>query len=401
MSLAPSLALLGGEPAFSRDLHVGRPNLGDKAAVVQRIAQVLDSGWLTNDGPAVREFESQVADRLGVRHCIAMCNGTVALEIAIRAMDLTGEVIVPSFTFVATAHALQWQEITPVFCDVDPSTHMLDPDRVEELITPRTTGILGVHLWGRSAPVDRLSEIAERRGLALLYDAAHAFDCSFGDMPVGNFGACEVFSFHATKFFNTFEGGAVCTNDDTLAERIRLMRNFGFTGVDDVIYIGTNGKMNEVCAAMGLVGLRSIDEFVETNRQHFSHYRDRLQNVPGLRLIEPDEFGRSNFQYVVAEVGPDCLLTRDELVAVLWAERVLARRYFTPGVHRMEPYRSFFPNAGLLLPVTERLAESVMVLPTGTGVDSSDVDTVAGIIESACSRPGAVREALEKQRSAN
>jgi dTDP-4-amino-4,6-dideoxygalactose transaminase len=177
------------------------------------------------------------------------------------------------------------------------------------------------------------------------------------------------------------------------------MRNFGFAGIDDVIYIGTNGKMNEVCAAMGIVGLRSIDEFVETNRQHFSRYRNGLQGVPGLRLIEPDEFGRSNFQYVVAEVEADCPLTRDELVAVLWAERVLARRYFTPGVHRMEPYRSFFPNAGLLLPVTERLAESVMVLPTGTGVDSSDIDTVADIIESACSMPEAVSEAIRKQRS--
>ena len=181
-----------------------------------------------------------------------MCNATVALEIAIRAMGMSGEVIVPSFTFVATAHALQWQEITPVFCDIDPRTHNLDPNRIEEMITPRTTGIIGVHVWGRPCAVDALAEIAQRRHLKLLFDAAHAFGCSYQGQMIGNFGDAEVFSFHATKFFNTFEGGAVVTNDDELAAKMRLMKNFGFHGYDNVIYVGTNGKMSEVSAAMGL-----------------------------------------------------------------------------------------------------------------------------------------------------
>lgn len=396
-----TLALLGGVPAFDRDVHVGRPNLGDRDTILASIADVIDSGWLTNDGPVVRELEAQISARLGVRHCVAMCNGTVALEIAIRALGLSGEVIVPSFTFVATAHALQWQEITPVFGDVDPDTHMLDPARLEQLITPRTSGILATHLWGRPCAVDRLQEIADRYSLALLYDAAHAFDCTYGDTYIGNFGRCEVFSFHATKFFNTFEGGAVCTNDDDLAERMRLMRNFGFGGLDNVIYIGTNGKMNEVCAAMGVTGLRSIDGFIEANKRHFATYDDRLAQLPGLSLLEPGRFGRSNYQYVVAEVGQSCPLTRDELVEALWAERVRARRYFFPGVHRMEPYRSHAPDAGALLPVTERLAQSVIVLPTGTGVEPAEVEMITDLIATAIDQASAVRQAIASRPGAS
>src|SRR5438552_5033660 len=251
MSIA-ELALFGGQPSFEEALHVGRPNIGDRTRLLDRFNQILDSRCLTNDGPFVKEFEQRIADLVGVKHCIAMCNGTVALEIAIRALGMTGEVIVPSFTFIATAHALQWQGITPVFCDIDPRTHTLDPNKVENLITPRTTGVIGVHVWGHTCNIDALAEITARHGLKLIFDAAHAFACSYKGRMIGSFGNAEVFSFHATKFFNTFEGGAVVTNDDELAAKIRLMKNFGFSGYDTVSYIGTNGKMNEVSAAMGL-----------------------------------------------------------------------------------------------------------------------------------------------------
>ncbi|MEI2422502.1 DegT/DnrJ/EryC1/StrS family aminotransferase, partial [Arthrospira platensis SPKY2] len=174
-----------------------------------------------------------------------MCNGTIALEILIRATELKGEVIVPSFTFIATAHALQWQEITPVFCDIDPKTHTLDPLAVEKMITPRTSGIIGVHVWGQPCNIEALTEIANQHNLKLVFDASHAFGCSYQGTMIGNFGEAEVFSFHATKFVNTFEGGAVVTNNDELAAKIRLMKNFGFAGFDNVIYIGTNGKMDE------------------------------------------------------------------------------------------------------------------------------------------------------------
>ena len=226
----------------------------------------------------------------------------LALEISIRALGLSGEVIVPSFTFIATAHALQWQEITPVFCDVDPETHNLDPAKVEALITPRTTGIIGVHVWGRPCAVESLQEIAHRHGLKLMFDAAHAFGCSHNGQMIGNFGQAEVFSFHATKFFNTFEGGAVVTNDDDLAAKMRLMKNFGFTGYDQVIYVGTNGKMSEVSAAMGLTGLEDLDEFINTNHRNYKTYQNGLQNVPGIQLISYDEAERNNFQYIIVEV---------------------------------------------------------------------------------------------------
>lgn len=224
------LAIFGGVPAFEESLHVGRPNIGKRERLLERINEMLDRRWLTNNSPFVRQFEQRIAEMLGVKHCVAMCNATVALEIAIRAAGLSGEVIVPSFTFIATAHALQWQEITPVFCDIDPHTHNLDPRRVEQMITPRTTGIIGVHVWGRACDVEALTDIAQCHHLKLLFDAAHAFGCSYKGRMIGNFGDVEVFSFHATKFFNTFEGGAVVTNDDDLANKIRLMKNFGFAG---------------------------------------------------------------------------------------------------------------------------------------------------------------------------
>jgi dTDP-4-amino-4,6-dideoxygalactose transaminase len=185
---------------------------------------MLERRWLTNNGPLVQELERRLAEKLAVKHCIVMCNGTIALEIAVRALKLTGEVIVPSYTFIATAHALHWQGITPVFADIDPHTHVLDPDAVRRMITPRTTGIIGVHLWGRVAPVDELQKIADEQGLKLLFDAAHAFGCSHSNRMIGAFGEAEVFSFHATKFFNTLEGGAVTTNNGALAEAMRLMR---------------------------------------------------------------------------------------------------------------------------------------------------------------------------------
>ena len=174
-----NLAIFGAAPAFHEKLHVGCPNIGDRQHLLRRINDLLDRRWLTNDGPFVQAFEQRIADFLGVKHCIAMCNGTIALEIAIRATDLSGEVIIPSFTFIATAHALQWQEIRPVFCDLDPHTHTIDPRQVERLITPRTSGIIGVHLWGRACNVEELNEIARQHNLKLLFDAAHAFGCSY------------------------------------------------------------------------------------------------------------------------------------------------------------------------------------------------------------------------------
>lgn len=394
-STLQQLAISGGAPAFAEPLHVGRPNIGDRERLLERINTMLDRNWLTNDGPFLQEFEARIAEFVGVRHCIAMCNGTISLEIAIRALGLSGEVIVPSFTFVATAHALQWQEITPVFCDIDPRTHNLDPAQVEKMITPRTTGVIGVHTWGRPCDIDVLEEIARHRNLHLLFDAAHAIGCSYKGRRIGTFGRCEVLSFHATKFFNSFEGGAVLTNDDLLAEKIRLMRNFGFSGYDRVIYIGTNGKMTEICAAMGLTSLESVETFIETNRRNYQNYRRELTNLPGVSLMAYNDREDSNYQYIVCEVDESAAgLTRDELVQVLKAENVLARRYFFPGCHQMEPYRSHFPHAALLLPETEKLCLRVLVLPTGKSIDEEAISRICQIVRTAVSEAPAVRAQL-------
>ncbi len=286
---------------FVEPLHVGRPNIGNRGRFLQRVNDILDRQWLSNNGPVTQEFERTIAAFLDVKHCVAMCNGTIALEIATRALDLKGEVIVPSYTFIATAHALQWQEITPIFADIDPHTQNLDPAAVRKMITPRTTGIIGVHLWGRGAPVQELQVLADEHGLRLMFDASHGFGCSLGGTMLGSFGECEVFSFHATKFFNTFEGGAVVTNDDALAEKMRLMRNFGFSGYDNVIYPGTNGKMTEIAAAMGLTNLEDLDRFVAANRRNYEIYRDAIAAISGLELLAFDESERNNFQYIVVD----------------------------------------------------------------------------------------------------
>lgn len=359
------LAVNGAPPAFAEPLHVGRPNIGDRDGFLRRVETILDNQWLTNNGPMVQEFEQRIAARLGVKHCIAMCNGTIALEIAIRALGLEGEVIVPSWTFVATAHALYWQGITPVFADIDPATHNLDPATVRRMITPRTTGIIGVHLWGRAAPVDELRAIADEHGLKLMFDAAHAFGSTYKGQSIGSFGACEVFSFHATKAFNTMEGGAVTTNADELAEAMRLMRNFGFKGYDNVIHPGTNGKMIEVCAAMGLTNLDGLDVVLDTNSRNYREYRRALAGIPGITLLDYDPVERNSHHYVVLEIGDTFPVDRDAIIAVLHAENILARKYFWPGCHGMQPYRDLFPHAGLLLPNTESVASRIVVLPNG------------------------------------
>lgn len=373
------LALYGGQPAFAEPLHVGRPNIGNRERFLERVNAMLDRRWFTNNGPYVQEFEHKLAEYTGVKHAVVMTNATLAQEIAVRAAGVSGEVVLPSFTFIATAHALQWQEITPVFCDVAPGTHHIDPNRVEDMLTPRTSAIIGVHVWGAPCDIDALTEIAHRRGLHLMFDAAHAIGCSYRGQMIGGFGEAEIVSFHATKFLNSFEGGAVLTNDDQLADRMRYMRNFGFAGIDRVDYVGTNGKMTEIAAAMGLTSLECIDEIIATNLRNYRAYQQGLANLPGIKLYTYDEAEKNNFQYVIVEVNEaEAGVSRDLLVRILHAENVLARRYFYPGCHQMEPYRSYYPHARLLLPETEKLTQRVMSLPTGTAVD---VEAIAQICE--------------------
>ena len=267
-----------------------------------------------------------------------------------------------------------------MFADIDPDTHNLDPRSVEKLITPRTTGIIGVHLWGRPAPVTELQAIADRHGLKLMFDAAHAFGCSSHGRSIGNFGACEVLSFHATKVFNTFEGGAVLTNDDELAETMRLMRNFGFSGYDNVIHPGTNGKMPEINAAMGLVNLEAMPEFIEANRRAYEAYlrAERIAGAPPA-FLRTEECAQLPVRGDRAGAGFPWRTRSARGRAP--GENMLARKYFWPGCHSMQPYCDLFPHAGLVLAETERVADRTIVLPTGTSLPPGSVEVVTGVLE--------------------
>lgn len=379
-----NLAIRGAAPAFREPLHVGRPHVVSRENFLRRVNEMLDRNWFSNDGPFVQEFERKLAERLGVKHCVAVTNGTLALELLLQAAELSGEVIVPSFTFIATVHAILRQGLTPVFCDIHPDTACLDPSEVERRITPRTSAIMGVHCWGRACPVEALQEIATRRGLALFYDASHAFGNTCRGRMIGSFGKAEVFSLHCTKFLHCFEGGAITTEDDDLNLKLRLMRNFGFSAIDHVVSIGTNAKMSEVAAAMGLTSLEDSDHVAEINNRNRRLYEEALRDLPGVSLFPFDAAERQNHQYVAALIDPARAgLTRDVLLRVLRAENVLARRYFYPGCHRMEPYRTMDPNAGQFLPQTERLTSAVLVLPTGEQLNSDGIAIIGEIIASA------------------
>lgn len=389
------LAIFGGNAEFPHPLHVGRPNTGSRDELFRRINEILDRNWLTNDGPMVREFERRLSSVTGADHCIAVSNATAGLQLLCHALNLKGEIIVPSFTFAASVHALFWQGLTPVFCDVKPGTFHLDVDLLESLRTDRTSAVLGVHVWGQACDVDAITSFADRYDLSTIFDAAHSIGCKRGGQPIGAFGNAEVFSFHATKCINSFEGGAITTNDGELADRLRLARNFGFRGNDNVISLGINAKMSEVCAAMGQTSLDSFDEFVNHNRENADAFLRELEATAGCSLFKPEEPQYHNWHYVVALIDEDEFgLTRDELVAVLSAENVLARRYFYPGCHRMEPYRTIYHNAGETLPNTEDICEKVLVLPTGTQLDTAAVTQVCGLITFASNHAAAIRKRL-------
>ena len=257
------LALFGGVPAFAEPRHVGRPNIGDRERIFDLVGSALDSRWLSNDGPLVAAFEAGVAELSGAPHAVAVANATVGLQLAARALGMQGQILMPSFTFVGTAHAISWLGLEPIFCEIGDDTHTLDPAAVERAIGPSTGGIVGVHLWGRPRGAQALADIASAHGLPLIFDAAHALGGTTG------LGDVEVLSFHATKVANSAEGGAILTGDPLLAERLRRMRNFGFVDYDVVGMLGTNAKMSELSAAMGIASLEQFSSFVAVNRRNY------------------------------------------------------------------------------------------------------------------------------------
>jgi dTDP-4-amino-4,6-dideoxygalactose transaminase len=388
------LGIFSGKPLFDEPLHVNKPNAINRERLISLIDPMLSRRWFS-DGELVREFEREIARLAGAAHCVATCNGTLALQIVLRTLGLSGEAIVPSFTFVATAQALRWLNLTPVYCDVSPETHTIDPKQVESLITPRTQAIVGVHLWGQPCDIAALSEIADRHGLALVFDAAHGLGSTYRGRPIGGFGVAEVFSFHATKFVNTGEGGAITTNDERLAARLRSERRFGFDSEEGPLDAGTNGKMAEICAAVGLTYLECFDQLIAANQATHRKYQDGLAGIPGVSILALDEGDRNNHQYVVTEIDESRAgLSRDELMRVLQADNILAKRYFYPGCHRTIPGRH--GEAGQL-PVTEKLVGSVLVLPGGASISPDQVETVCETLRLAVENGDEIRQALGSQ----
>lgn len=388
------LAILGGNPAFQRPLHVGRPNIGDRKRFFATLDQVFDDRWFTNDGPITRAFEAEIAAEVGARRCVAVANGTLALQLLVRALSLTGEVILPSFTFISTATALSWEGVTPVFCDLSPASHMIDAGCAEALVTERTSAILGVHLWGGLCDHEALEDLARRSGIPLIYDGAHALGAKLAGRGPGGLGKATILSFHATKIVNAFEGGAIVTDDEALAERLTLLRNFGFTGPDSVVALGINAKMNEASAAMGLNTLRDLKETIALNHDRYARYKAGFEGLRHLHLVaDPPPQVVPNRHYLVAEVDQSGPLNRDQLQAVLEAEGILARRYFYPGCHRSAPYAGQAERVAL--PQTEALCARILQFPTGPTLSNEDIDRIAQVVAAAYAQHQAVAQAIE------
>jgi dTDP-4-amino-4,6-dideoxy-D-glucose transaminase len=389
---ATELAILGGPPAFAEPLHVGRPNVGDREEVLRAIGEAIDERWLSNNGDKLLAFEQRLSDQLDGLHCVATCNATLGLQIVLRALGVEGEVVLPALTFVATAHAVAWERLTPVFADVDPETLCMGPVEAVARIGPTTGALLGVHLWGRSADPEGMERLARERDLPLVFDAAHALSCSRDGRPLSGFGDAAVLSFHATKVANSFEGGVVVTADPELAERVATMRNFGFVDEDEIVGLGTNAKMSEAAAAMGLASLDALPDFLAANRRNYLAYEDALAEVPGVRLLPLDP-EQANCHHITIAVDPAAAgLDRDALRTVLVAENVLARRYFYPGCHRVPPYsQGPVPE----LPVTDAALERCLSLPTGTAVSAEDVTRIGRVIGLAVASAPELRRHLE------
>lgn len=389
------LGLFGGAPLFEQPLTVGQPDTESKSKMLERIQQVLESGWLTNNGPVVKQFESRICQITGAQHCVAVCNGTMALQVMAKACGLTGEVIVPAMTYIASAHALEWIGLKPVFADVAPRTHTLDVDSVRRCITPQTSAILGVHLWGNPCDIDGLQQLADEHQLRLLFDASHAFGCQHNGRSIGTFGDAEAFSFHATKFVHSLEGGAILTQSAEIAAQMRLMRNFGITGFTSVESPGINGKLNEVSAAVGLTSLETMEQRMRHNRRLQAAYRRGLSDCSGIELlpISADDGGNGQYAVLLVDAGRYGL-DRDSVLPLLRAEGIFARSYFVPGCHRALPYSMSPEHTPTPLPATEQILTGVLQCPVGPSVCEASVTRICDLLTWVGQNAGTIRERI-------
>lgn len=371
---------------------VTRSSMPPLKEYVDEIAPLWESRWLTNMGAEHGKLEAALKERLRVGNLALFTNGHSALECVLEAMGLPkgGEVVTTPFTFASTTHAIVRKGLTPVFADVRPSDLTFDPEAVEAAITPRTCAIIPVHVYGNLCDVDALADIAERHGLALVYDAAHAFGVERRNPATGewesaaSFGDASMFSFHATKVFNTIEGGCVCFRDSLLYDVLNQWKNFGITGPEDVEHVGGNAKMNEFCAAMGVCNLRYLDGEIAKRKAVAERYWENLENVPGLTAFRPAEGVRHNYAYLPVLFDPQAFgATRDDVFDALAAEGIGARKYFYPLVSDFACYRSVYSSDRT--PVAKRAAERVLTLPMFADLALSDVDRICAIVKG-CAR---------------
>ena len=367
---------------FAEPIFVTRPFMPPLADFTEGLKGIWASRWLTNNGPVVRRFTAELANKLGTDNVSLFNNGTLALQVGLQALGVSGEVITTPFTFVATTHALQWNGIRPVFVDIEPNHYTLDPDQVEAAITPWTTAILAVHVYGHPCKVNALRDIARRHNVKLIFDAAHAFGVDIQGVPISAFGDMSMFSFHATKLFHSLEGGMLVFAEAPLNRTVDYLKNFGFENETEVVMPGTNAKMNEIQALMGELVLRYLPEIIADRRAIYERYRSNLGGTPGIRFVPPfDRDVTYNYAYMPIEIDPEEFgVGRDVIYEQLKTYNVFARRYFYPLVCDFACYRGVPVSSPLT--VARRVADRILTLPIYPDLALEDVDRICEMIRS-------------------
>lgn len=362
-------------------ITVTSPMLPPLEEFVPCLEKIWDNKWITNNGEFHQQLEKALCEYLGVEYLSLFTNGTLPLITALQAMHITGEVITTPYSFVATTHALWWNGIKPLFVDIDPSNCGMDPEKIEAAITPRTTAIMPVHCYGKPCDTERIQAIADKYGLKVIYDAAHCFGVKVNGKSILQEGDMSTLSFHATKVFNTAEGGALIVRDAETKKRVDYLKNFGFAGETEVVAPGINSKMDEIRAALGLLNLKRVDEAIEKRHQVAIKYRETLRNVKGIRFFDDMPGVRHNYSYFPIFVNAEEYgMTRDELYFKMKEQSVLGRRYFYPLISSFSTYRGL-PSAALEnLPMATRIANEVICLPMHQSLSKEDVDRVLEIV---------------------
>lgn len=368
------------ESPIDERIYVTQPHLAPLEEFIPYLQQIWDSKVLTNGGPFHQQFEAALCKYLGVKHLALFTNGTLALLTALQALRVTGEVITTPYSFVATAHSLVWNGIKPVFVDVDPDTLNLDPAKIEAAITPQTTAIMPVHCYGKPCDVDAIQKIADNYNLKVIYDAAHAFGVQTDTGSVLEHGDLAVLSFHATKVFNTFEGGAIICQDAKTKQRIDHLKNFGFVDETTVVASGINGKMSEINAAFGLLQLQHIDEALARRAQIDAMYRERLRDIPGIRCMQKAGEKVANHSYFPILVGPEFPISRDALYQKFRDHDIYARRYFYPLISDFPIYRGLPSARRENLPIAHAAAQQVLCLPIFPALTDGMLERIVGLI---------------------